>query len=881
MQPERIYRKDYKQPDYWIDTVDLHFELGEEVTKVRSHLNVRVNESVNLDLRPLVLHGEGLELKSIFVDNTELGKDEYYTDTETLTLKQNPKQFILETLVEIKPQENTSLEGLYKSSGNFCTQCEAEGFRHITYFLDRPDVMARYSTTIVSDKKKYPILLSNGNRVETDESSNGLHRVRWVDPFPKPSYLFALVAGNLSCHRGEFVTRSNRRIQLEIWVEPQNIEKCEHALQSLQKAMRWDEENFGLEYDLDTYMIVAVNDFNMGAMENKGLNIFNSKYVLAQAETATDDDYENIEGVIAHEYFHNWTGNRVTCRDWFQLTLKEGLTVFRDQWFSEDMMSAAVKRISEINGLRTVQFAEDSGPMAHPIRPESYIEMNNFYTSTVYNKGAEVARMYKTLLGKEGFRKGMDLYFERHDGQAVTCDDFRSAMADANEKDLKQFELWYSQAGTPIVDVREEYKPDSQTYILHFQQSNVLKNEKYQAMHIPVTMGLLDQNGQDIPLILEKEETKEKLTTRTIELTQENESFCFVQVKEKPIPSLFRHFSAPVKFNIKRNKEDLAFLMANDSDPFNRWDAGATLAQVLLLELVKDVQNKKELELAPMFIESIRKLLLDTRLDGSLKSMALSLPNEKFLGQQMEIVDVDAIHTARRFVRKTLATKLEAEFSDIYNKYYTTESYKLDKTSIDNRRLKNMVLGFLTNLEKPETNRLAMRQFEAANNMTDAQSALLFLASTESDEREIALETFYKKWKGNPLVLDKWFSIQAWSQRKDTFEKVIQLSNHPDFTLKNPNRIYSLIGAFCAANQVNFHRIDGEAYKFLTDKILILNDSNPQIASRLLSNFNQWKRFDKARQELMKSELERISKHENLSKDVYEIVERNLQNRNS
>ncbi|MCB1192773.1 MAG: aminopeptidase N [Leptospiraceae bacterium] len=879
--PTRIYRKDYKQPDYWIDTIDLRFELGEMVTQVKTKLNVRYNESVNQNLKPLTLHGEGLVLKNVWLDGMELHPNEYKVDEETLTLNQNPKQFILETLVEIKPQENTLLEGLYKSSGNFCTQCEAEGFRRITYFLDRPDVMARYSTTIVANKARYPVLLSNGNRVESGESENGSHWVRWNDPFPKPSYLFALVAGNLQCHRGEFITKSGRSIQLEIWVEPQNIHKCEHALRSLQKAMRWDEEVFGLEYDLDTYMIVAVNDFNMGAMENKGLNVFNSKYVLAQPETATDGDYEGIEGVIAHEYFHNWTGNRVTCRDWFQLTLKEGLTVFRDQWFSAEMTSEAVKRIDEVNGLRTMQFAEDSGPMAHPIRPESYIEMNNFYTSTVYSKGAEVARMYRTLLGQDGFRKGMDLYFKRHDGQAVTCDDFRSAMADANRKDLTQFERWYTQSGTPIVEAKGEYDESKHTYTLILKQSNVLKKDEYLPLHIPIAIGLIGKYGQDIPFLLEGEthalQKEGAKFTRIIEFTKTEQSFCFTHVNEKPVVSLFRHFSAPVKVKIERSKEELSFLMGHDSDAFNRWDAGQTLAQVLLLDLVKDWQAGRELELEPLFVDSFKKVLLDTSLDGSLKSVALSLPNEKLLGQQMDIIDVDAIRAARHFVRKTLATKLQDELQNIYNTLYSTKPYVLDKTSIDNRRLKNMVLGFLTILHTPDTIQLAMKQFESANNMTDSQAALLHLVDTESKERNTALEIFYQRWKHEPLVLDKWFSLQALSQREDTFEQVVSLSEHPNFTLKNPNRVYALISSFCAWNQVRFHRADGAAYRFLADKILTLNDMNPQVAARLVSIFNHWKRFDTERQSLMKEQLKRIISHEGLSKDVYEIVDRNLQ----
>ena len=876
--PQPVLRSDYRRPDYWIDTVDLDFQLGEDATLVTASIRFRANDEVNDGGAPLVLHGQALTLVSVAVDGRELAAGEYTADGQGLTIPTVPAEFTLLTVVEIKPQENTALSGLYKSSGNFCTQCEAEGFRRITYFLDRPDVMAKYTTRIEGDATKYPVMLSNGNRVGGGKLEGGRHWVKWEDPFAKPSYLFALVAGELRSHDGEFVTMSGRTVRLEIWVEPQNIDSCAHALASLQKAMKWDEEVFGLEYDLDIYMIVAVGDFNMGAMENKGLNVFNSKFVLARPETATDDDYERIEGVIAHEYFHNWTGNRVTCRDWFQLSLKEGLTVFRDQQFTADMTSAAVKRIGDVRNLRTSQFAEAAGPMAHPIRPESYVEMNNFYTVTVYEKGAEVIRMYHTLLGQAGFRKGMDLYFERHDGGAVTCDDFRAAMADANGVDLTKFERWYDQAGTPSLKAHGSWDATNGTYTLTLAQSaKAMRGESApRPFHIPVRVGLLGAKGKDMPLQLAGEAAAMG-TTRTLELCDAEAGFTFVGVTEKPVPSILRGFSAPVNFEMERTREELAFLMGHDSDPFQRWEAGQELGRRIVLGLVADRAAGRDLVLDPVFIEAFGRVLADESLDGSLKCQALVLPGERELALQMETVDVDGLHEARQFVCRELARALRAELRATYDATASSAPYTNDKANIDRRRLRNTVLAYLASLETFETTGLVWTQFESADNMTEIQAALSILTDLDCSERTQALAAYHAEWREDPLVLDKWFMVQAMSTHPAAVDHVLELSRHSDFTLKNPNRVRALVGNFAMLNQVRFHAADGRGYQFLGDVVLELDGINPQVASRIVSSFNQWRRFDEARQALMKAQLERIAAKEGLSKDVFEIVSRGLE----
>ncbi len=872
--PAVKHRSAYRPPTHWIERTDLEFELGER-TIVRARLQVRRNGP---DV-PLALDGEGLETLRVAVDGRALEPQEYELTDGKLTLAGLPERCVVETKVAIRPFENTAVAGLYVSSGNFCTQGEAKGVRRITGYLDRPDVMSRYSTTITADPVKYPVLLSNGNRVAEEKLDDGRTRVRWEDPFPKPSYLFALVGGDLRKHAGTFTTCSGREVALEIWVEPRNVDACEHALVSLKKAMAWDEERFGREYDLDIYMIVAVGDFNMGAMENKGLNVFNSKFVLARPETATDTDYERIEGVIAHEYFHNWTGNRVTCRDWFQLTLKEGLTVYRDQFFSADMSSHAVKRIEDVKALRIAQFAEDSGPMAHPIRPESYIEMNNFYTVTVYEKGAEVVRLYSTLLGEEGFRKGMDLYFERHDGSAVTCDDFRAAMADANDVDLDQFERWYSQAGTPELRVRARWDAAMKTYALEFEQSLPEVAGATSAplpMHIPIAVGLLGADGKDLPLRIEGARLRDGGRTAILELRDAKATFTFHDVAERPIPSVLREFSAPVKLVMERGLDELAFLMAHDSDSFNRWDAGETLASKILLALADDAKAGRPLKLDERFAKAWGAVLADPTLDGSLKALALTLPAERQLGQAQKTIHPTALHEARSFAARELARIHRDALTRLYADHAPRHPYSNDRDAIDRRSLANCALSYLSRLETSESTALVARHYREADNMTDSMAALAILASMDVPERDEALADFHGRWRQDPLVLDKWFTVQAVSTLAETPARVAALRSHPDFTLKNPNRARSLIGAFALANQVRFHDPSGAGYRFLADAVIELDAINPQVASRMVSGFNPWKRYGEARRELMRKELERIAAKPKLSRDVYEIVSKAL-----
>ncbi len=757
------------------------------------------------------------------------------------------------------------------------------GFRRITWFLDRPDVMARYRVSIVADPARYPVLLSNGNRIEEVALSDGRHRVSWEDPFPKPSYLFALVAGDLRCHEGLFTTASGREVRLEIWVEPRNVDKCDHALRSLQRAMRWDEEVFGLEYDLDIYMIVAVGDFNMGAMENKGLNVFNSKYVLALPETATDDDYEAIESVIAHEYFHNWTGNRVTCRDWFQLTLKEGLTVYRDQRFSEDMTSEALVRIANVRQLRARQFPEDEGPMAHPIRPESYISMDNFYTATVYEKGSEVIRMYEALLGREGFRRGMDLYFDRHDGQAVTCDDFRSAMADANGRDLDQFERWYLQAGTPRVRARGEYEPAGRRYRLTLSQDypdtafEIAGAAERMPLHVPVRVGLLGRDGRSLPVRLEGEPDGAVATDRLIELREAEQQIDFQDLEEEPVPSLFRGFSAPIRLEMQRSSADYALLMAHDDDAFNRWDAGQQLALSLLVKSAESVHaSGVPIALDEGFADAWGRVLEDGNLPASLCAQALSMPAERVIAQEMNVIRPEAIHEARQAMMRGLVDVHGEALWRRFEALAPTQTYALEQSEIDRRRLRNTLLGLLAAAGDERGAEAAWAQYAAADNMTDAQAAFVALADRIHPRRDQLVADFYERWKDEPLVLDKWFTLQATSSRMDTLDRVRELARHPDFNPRNPNRVRALVGAFCSGNQVRFHGSDGAGYLFLTDHVIDLDASNPQLASRMASIFNDWRRYDEDRQAAIQAQLERIAGRESLSNDVYEIVHRAL-----
>jgi len=875
--PKTIYLKEYLPPEFTVEQVDLRFELGDSETLVHANLQLKRRAPGNDRRESLVLHGQDMELVSLALDGNPLGPDQYRVEAESLTIDTVPDRFSLAITTRLFPQNNTSLEGLYVSGGKFCTQCEAEGFRKITYYLDRPDVMAPFTSTLVADKEKYPVLLSNGNLVDQGELDDGRHFATWQDPFKKPAYLFALVAGNLDCLEDTYTTASGRKVTLRLYVEPGNLDKTRHAMDSLKHAMRWDEQRFGLEYDLDIYMIVAVGDFNMGAMENKGLNIFNTAYVLAKPETATDADYEGIEGVIAHEYFHNWTGNRVTCRDWFQLSLKEGLTVFRDQEFSADMGSAAVKRISDVRMLRAHQFAEDAGPMAHSVRPESYVEINNFYTVTVYEKGAEVVRMYQTLLGRDGFRKGMDLYFKRHDGQAVTTDDFRAAMADANGRDLSRFSRWYSQAGTPVIDVESEYDASARTFTLRLHQScpDTPGQTDKQPFHIPFAFGLLDADGQDIPLQLEGEPSAGD-TTRVLELTEATQEFRFVNVPVAPVPSCLRGFSAPVKINARLSNEQLSFLLAHDSDAFNCWDAGQQLAINILLALIDDIHQGRALQLDPLFIEAIRKTLRNTTLDRALIAEALALPGETYLLELCEVADPDAIHQARDFVRRTLAEALHDDFVDVYNANDTAGAYSYNADDAGKRSLKNICLAYLSTIADQAAVERCLHQYNDANNMTDSLAALACLSNIDCAERQSTLDGFYDKWQADALVVNKWFSLQASSPLTNTYERVVELLQHPAFDIRNPNRARSLISAFSRNNPLHFHRADGKGYRFLADRVLQLDALNPQIASRMVGAFNRWRKFDTDRQKLMQAELQRILANPDLSKDVYEIVSKAL-----
>lgn len=876
--PQTTYLKDYTVPEYLIHSVVLNFDLDDDNTVVSSRLTLSRNPASLSRNTSLTLSGENLKLLRIALDESDdLGPDQYLQTQDALIIHDVPQQqrFVLAIENAINPKANTALEGLYLSNGMLCTQCEAEGFRKITYFLDRPDVMTLFKTTLVGDKDRYPVLLSNGNKVAHGELPDNRHWVTWEDPFNKPCYLFALVAGRLECIEDRFTTQSGRDISLQIFVEKQDVDKCDHAMESLKNSMRWDEQVYGREYDLDLYMIVAVGHFNMGAMENKGLNVFNTKFVLARPDTATDSDYEHIEGVIGHEYFHNWTGNRITCRDWFQLSLKEGFTVFRDQEFTGDRTSRAVKRIEDVNMLRTRQFAEDAGPLAHPVRPDSYIEINNFYTLTVYEKGAEVVRMIYTLVGAEGFRKGSDLYFERHDGQAVTCDDFVRAMEDANGIDLTQFRRWYSQAGTPVLAVRQHYDEAAQTLALTLSQScpPTPGQPVKEPLHIPVSVGLLNKDGSAAPCKLQGAESADEVI---LQLTQAEQTFVFEGLAEQPVVSVLRGFSAPVKLDMERGLEELAFLLSHDSDTFNRWEAGQQLAGQVISGLIADLQNGREMQLSPIMVDAFKQLLAQSWDDLSYFSLLLSLPSETYLAEQMKVVDVEAIHAAREFAMRTLAEHLEDRLLGLYQKNHKDESGKFDAGAIGRRRIKNTCLSYLSKLESKTVQQLSLQQFNAAKNMTDQIAALSVIVDNPHPSRQQCLDSFYRQWRDEALVIDKWFALQASSSAPDTFATVQALMQHPAFDLRTPNRVRSLIGAFSQANPLHFHAANGQGYQFLGDQIIALNLLNPQVASRMVSALTSWRRYDEGRQALMKLQLERIMTTEAISRDVYEVASKSL-----
>lgn len=878
-QPQTIRLTDYRQPDYLIDETHLTFELFEDHALVHSRLLMCVNGEQGAALPPLVLHGQELTLQSVAFDDLLLTAGDYQVDAVSLTVQPLAGSFELVITTRIEPQNNTALEGLYKSGGMFCTQCEAEGFRKITYYLDRPDVMSRFTTTVMADRGAYPVLLSNGNLIASGEHEGGRHWATWEDPFPKPAYLFALVAGDLYRIDDSFTTMSGREIELRIYVEPENREQCGHAMDSLKRSMRWDEQMYGREYDLDIFMIVAVNDFNMGAMENKGLNIFNSSCVLAHPNTATDMAFQRVESVVAHEYFHNWSGNRVTCRDWFQLSLKEGFTVFRDSEFSADMNSRTVKRIEDVSFLRASQFAEDAGPMAHPVRPESYMEISNFYTLTIYEKGAEVVRMLHTLLGAEGFRKGSDLYFERHDGQAVTCDDFISAMEDANGADLAQFKRWYSQAGTPLLEVEGDYDAASATFTLHCRQSCPAtpgQTEKLPFV-IPLRMALLDSNGQELPLVLAGE-AQRRGTETVLAVSQAEQVFVFEQVPAAPLPSLLRGFSAPVKLAYPYSRDDRVFLAQHDPDGFNRWEAAQSLAVDVLQGLVEIQRAGRPLSLDQRLLKVYRGVLADSSLDQAMVAEILRLPSEAYLIELAQQADVEAIHKVREWVRRELATALADTLWEVFHRLADTGgSYSASADAMARRSLRNSVLGYLMLTDSPEALLACVRQFVEADNMTDRQAALIALVqSPYEQEKQAALEEFAQRWSAYPLVMDQWFSIQASNPQPGGLERVQALMTHPAFTIRNPNKVRAVVGAFANQNLVNFHRADGAGYRFLADRIIELNQLNPQIASRMLTPLTLWRRFDEQRQAQMRAELARIMACEALSDDVYEVVSKSL-----
>ncbi|BCZ77034.1 aminopeptidase N [Paraburkholderia terrae] len=893
--PQVIRRADYAPPAFLIDTVALEFDLVPERTVVRNTMRIRRNPDA-VRATHLELMGEALQFVEASIDGKPYAN--VHAHEHGLTVDNVPDSFELTLTGICNAAANTTLSGLYVSSGNFFTQCEAEGFRRITWFLDRPDVMATYTVTLRADKATYPVLLSNGNLLEQGDLPDGRHFARWEDPFRKPSYLFALVAGKLVALEERVKTGSGKEKLLQVWVEPHDLDKTRHAMDSLIHSIRWDEERFGLELDLDRFMIVAVSDFNMGAMENKGLNIFNTKYVLANPETATDTDFSNIEAVVGHEYFHNWTGNRVTCRDWFQLSLKEGLTVFRDQEFSADMASGgstvenqaarATKRIEDVRVLRQMQFAEDAGPMAHPVRPESYVEINNFYTMTVYEKGSEVVRMYQTLFGREGFRRGMDLYFKRHDGQAVTCDDFRHAMADANGRDLAQYERWYSQAGTPRITVDTHYDASQKRYTVTLTQgygdaAAAARDTQKGPLLIPFAIGLIGDDGNDMPLRLEGEASASPHTTRVLEFTEKEQSFTFVDVAEKPLPSLLRNFSAPVVVEYDYTADELAFLLAHDSDPFNRWEAGQRLATRELLTLAELAATGKALELDDTVVAAFGRVLNDETLSPAFRELALMLPSEAYLAEQMDESNPAAVHSARQFVRKRLASALKGDWLAVFERHQTPGAYEPTPEAGGHRALKNLALAYLAELDDPaDAVRLAKAQYDAANNMTDRASALSALltaaASNGGAAATDALDDFYRRFENEPLVIDKWFALQAMqrgTKARPVIEIVRKLMAHPAFTLKNPNRARSLIFSFCSANPAQFHAADGSGYAFWAEQVIALDALNPQVAARLARALELWRRFTPALRDQMRAALEKVAAQAK-SRDVREIVEKAL-----
>ncbi|MFO1088275.1 MAG: aminopeptidase N [Hyphomicrobiales bacterium] len=876
--PQPIHLADYRPSPWLIDRVDLDVRLHPTATRIRERLTVRPNPDAGDASDTLMLDGETLTLHSVTIDG-ETVKPERLTVTDTaLTITGVPKR---ETTVEIdlsmNPEANTALSGLYLSNGIYCTQCEAEGFRRIAYFLDRPDILSRYRVRLEASKSSEPVLLANGNLVEEGDLPDDRHFAVWEDPFPKPSYLFAMVAGRLACVSDTFRTMSGRTVALKIFVEPGKEDRCAFAMESLKLSMAWDERRFGREYDLDVFMIVAVPDFNMGAMENKGLNIFNDKYILALPEAATDQDYANVEGIIAHEYFHNWTGNRITCRDWFQLCLKEGLTVFRDQEFSSDVRSRPVKRIADVRLLRTHQFPEDAGPLAHPVRPSTYIEINNFYTATVYEKGAEICRMLMTLIGEDAFRAGMDLYFERHDGQAVTVEDFIACFADASGRDLTQFFRWYEQAGTPELTAHASYDQKSQTLSLTLSQ--VLPSTGAQAtrppLHIPVSVGLVGPNGEDLPLDLDG---VGRLNSGVIELTERTQTFRFRGLKKRPVPSLNRGFSAPVKLASNLTPGDLYFLMGHDADPFNRWEAGQTVARQLILDAVENAGAGRSHHAVPkLYTDALAASLANPALEPAFVALMLTPPGEgDIAGEIGRNVDTDAIHAAREWLKAGAGGALQNALLEAWSNLRPSEPYSPSPVDSGIRSLRHAALALLAAHDPAQGVALAMEHLARSNNMTDTIGALNVLVQIDCAERDAALDAFYRQHKDDHLLVDKWFALNAQVPSPKAAERVRTLMEHPAFTLARPNRVRALIGSFATMNPVGFNAADGSGYSVLADVVIALDPKNPQVAARLAGNFKSYKVLEPGRRVHAESALKRIAAASPLSRDTFEIVSRTL-----
>ncbi len=878
--PETIYLKDYQPPAFLVELIELHFSLQQERTLVTNTMQLKRAPGIPAD-RSLQLDGRQLELIKVILDDKLLSSDQYSVDPEGLVLEDPPATFTLEIVTALNPKNNTSLEGLYASGTMLCTQCEAHGFSRITYFPDRPDILTCFTTTIEASQKEFPVLLSNGNLIDQGTLADNRHFAVWQDPFKKPAYLFALVAGQLTTLKDHFITASGRKVAIHFHVEELNRDKCAHAIAALKKSMRWDEEEYGREYDLDLYQVVAVDDFNFGAMENKGLNIFNSKYVLAQPESATDSDYEAIEGVIAHEYLHNWTGNRITCRDWFQLSLKEGLTVFRDQQYGAQAYPGGGRRIREVRRLRNFQFPEDAGPLAHPVQPKEYVEINNFYTCTVYEKGAEIIRMLQTLLGEKRFKKGIQIYFERHDGEAVTIEDLLSAMRDAGDCDLKQFRRWYDQAGTPNLTISQEWRPQTQEFILSVVQDcppTPGQTEKL-PLHLPLAVALLDPEGNEMAVKLAGELKPFPTGSHVLEIRNQQEEFRFQGCDRKPVISLLRGFSAPIQVTSNDDKEELAFLLSHDRDPFSRWEAGQKLAMMEIFNLVQDPKQSKKGETDDFFVKSFGTLVTKewsvAEADGAAE--LLILPGEIYIGEQLSEIDPQTIYQARQSLKKSLAQRWQTELEALYNQYKTAAPYRPLPADMAQRRLKNIALDYLAVLgPKGPALRLCRQQYQNANNLTDRLAALSGLIEINPAAELPELDDFYDRGDNDPLLRDRWFALQAVAKRPNTAQRIEKLTHHPDFCRNNPNRVRALLGTFTAANQSAFHQPDGFGYQLLGREIATLDATNPMVAARLAGSFSRWRRFASPYNTLMRKELEKLASLPQCSRDLGEIVNKSL-----